>query len=707
MRYQECSFHHLQVKELFYFNEKHLLVVYTNKYISLYNTLTCKIEKTFENELLGDKTTAIAYDVHQQHLLLANGNVIYIFELFTQNILQIIPLYETVATHLHLLQKSNYIVVGTAQGRVELYTQNSSLSLGRLCSFPTHKKRILLGKKNYISTLSSYNHICASSGYGGDIIITQPTNIDKRIIVTTNAIQIRNIVFLEKNKLLYGNDKGELFLYHIDTQLKQKLDTSFTRIDFIQLTHNHHFCIVGSKDANFLTLVELKEFTISKHHYITCNENISHLLLINNALFITLEKTILLNYELDNSEKFTYYIQNNKLPYAYALLEENPLLAHTPSYTLLEQKYTQLYKKALNGLLKGELQELEKLKNLFFISEKHTKELLSLEKDFHYYKQLKILFQEKKYPLVLSLAQKHPHLQETPHYMKAENFFKETFLKAQKYLLINEIEKAKEILSPYLIVPTKQKICSLLLRENKTFLTFLQAVQNKEYKTIFQLLTNYEILQETASFQALQEEIETKHKNIYKALKDMDTQNMKKNIQELQHIPYLQDELKTLFSLTITIEKLLKAYENDDFIKCYELLDTHPLLEQTQLAKQLEKHWGKLLHEAEIFALDGNIQKVKQSLGELLWITTRTQTLGNILRVAFLSKIKYYLEQRLIKKAELLLYSYIDIFGSDTQLQYHCKLYEKLSNQKLAFSEHTTQRYLLNNWRQSPIMQYP
>ncbi|MBA1432707.1 MAG: hypothetical protein FAF04_03710 [Epsilonproteobacteria bacterium] len=63
----------------------------------------------------------------------------------------------------------------------------------------------------------------------------------------------------------------------------------------------------------------------------------------------------------------------------------------------------------------------------------------------HFYKNY-------KFALAYALCEKFPALKFTPEYEKMERSYKKSFMLAQKYLLMQRTDKAKEILEPFATV---------------------------------------------------------------------------------------------------------------------------------------------------------------------------------------------------------------------------------------------------------------
>ena len=145
-------------------------------------------------------------------------------------------------------------------------------------------------------------------------------------------------------------------------------------------------------------------------------------------------------------------------------------------------------------------------------------------------------------------------------------------------------------------------------------------------------------------------------------------------------------------------KQLLNAYENNDFKLCYELIDTYNLYADS-LALLLEKYWEKLVIKCEKYALNGDAKSILLSLEELLFIDTRSEKIGDLLRLSFFTKITQLTNEKLYKSAPNIIYSYIDIFGYDIEIAKIIFAFEKVSDEKIAIFKHSEDRKPRDFWR--------
>jgi len=701
----ECTKSRLDITQLHKLDADHILIIHKYKKISTYTLNTCSHVTTYNTDLLGEKTTADALHPTKKLLALANKNVIYIIDLETKRSIQTIPTFNEDVQRLHFMD-NHYLVAGSTGGRIMLYTINATSQLSRLCSFPIVEKRELLRKNNYISAFASHNDLLACSGFGGDIIIVNPAALSEKFIIKNQLFRVNAIVFIDHQNIIYGTAKGEVIFYNLLRHDKTTLSTPYSEIADIKLIKNTKYALVSAPQENTLVLLDIEQKKIRKHPYIHTKTSIRNFLIYETKLVVQLSQNDLVTFNLYDEQELRQFVISDQLAPAFEQIEANPLLEKSQYYKKLLIKYNALFHRALQGLLHNNKSDLTIMMKTFRDSKEHLKELRDLEKEFQYYPKFKTLCRENKYALALSMADRYKKLQLTPLYRKLEEQFLEDFSFAQKQIKLGNLKLTKQLLAPYQLVPSKKELCSLVLRDNSLYTMFIDAIETKDYKTIFSIVQEHEVLKEIPPYKKLLEDIEQQRQELYKLFYEMQTYELKQQLPTLANIPHIADEIKELYSSVLVLEKLLLLYDTNQLKECYELLDSNKLLKETQIAQQLEERWAKTIAQCEIFALKGNIKGVKQTLGSLLFVSTRTEAIGNLLRLSFQTKIKQLLIKRLPSKAELLIYSYIDIFGIDTQMRHIIKQYEKIAQKQLAITVNL-QPLPRDHWVYSEIMKPP
>lgn len=674
--------------------------------VKIFSTGDCSVSKNISIDLLGYKTTAVAFSQDNNLISFANETVIYILNLDNKTIIQTIRTSDGNINILSFVPNSPYLIAGTDSGRVMKYRYDGRAQLSRLCSFPylAGKRRIRV-KNNYVSALAFNGLYVACSGYGGAITLLKLNSLANKVTIEASKVRINALCFLDNETLVSGNVDGTIQFHSLKKNKPVKnIATPFRNIKNIILMSNSRYLMV-SGDSNKLILIDKELIKIVSNNYLAFSHKIRHILLNGqNDLLVTLENDELIKILLPNAENLKSYILHNSLGKAFELLERDPMLRGTREHKRVEVLYENLYMQAVNALINSNTKEAHKLTEMIKNIPSKKEDVNSIFTAFKHYNRFKTLYLEKKYALGYAMCEKHPALKRTHQFKKMEESFKEAFTFAQKQVLIGREDIAREILSPYATAISKKAIINLVLNKNKDFIIFLKAIQNKEHLVVEKLLKANEVFAQIPTYIAFQNSIQVSLINIEKLINETRIEEAIEEIKLLQNRTEIKAELQELYRTCKVVRMLQKSYEENNFKLCYELIDSNHNLDELQLTKMLEKHWSKLILLSEEFALKGDIKSIKHTLKELMKVETRVDKIGDLLRVSFQTKIKALLAKRSFKNAENIIYSYVDIFGIDSELNFLMKSYEKMAITKLAITLMQEKDVPRDNWLHSPFI---
>jgi len=668
----------------------------------------CSTLKHLSIELLCYKTTAVAFSETSELMAIANANIIYIVSTANKALLQTIKTNDGIIEIISFVPNSRYVITGTNHGRVMQYRYDGRAQLSRLCSFGhihlenRSKSRI---KNNYVSAFAFHDKFFASSGYGGVITILKMNSYTNRYIIDSSKVRINALCFLDNNKIVSGNIDGLIQIHSLKKyQAVKNIDTPFRKIKNIIVMPNRNFIMVSAEDKN-LIVIDTRIAKIVTTSYLNFKDNVSHISLSgDDNLLVVLQSKQIFKVELPTAKQLKSYILHNEIDKAYELIEKDPMLKGTREHKRVEVMYENMYMKAITALTHTNTQEARKLMKMFSDIPSKKDDVNSIFKAFEYFPRFKTLFLEKRYALAYAMAEKHPALKHTRQFKKMEEAFKEAFSFAQKQILIGREDVAKEVLSVYATTVSKKPILNLILKQNKDFLKFLKVIQDKDYVSMDALIKKNPSFSEIPTFVALKDSAQTSLDEIENLIDKGEVGDAIEHIKLLLNTPNIKSELQALYKECKLIQKLQEAYAKDDFILCYEILDTSKFIDSLELVKMLEAHWSKLMNECEIFALKGDIKSIKKILGELIRVKTRVDKIGDLLRLSFQVKIKVLMSKQHLKSAENIIYSYIDIFGADAEIRLIMCMYEKLSSNKLAITLPQEQNVTRDAWLNSSLI---
>jgi len=705
MQQNKCLKFRTDIAEIDIINNDFLAVASQNQNIKIIAPAKCKVVYNLYFDLLTKKTTAIAFHPTQDIIAIANGEILYILNATHRNIIHTIQTHSGTIALLTFLADTSYLICGTANGRVIQYRYEGKSQISRLCSFPYTKSLSAKSiKHNYVSAIAYNSEYLACSGYGGAVTLLKLHSHAKKFTFEVSKSRINAVTFLEDKRVVFGNTEGTLFLAKIRknaaiTQINT-LQRDITQI--LSLAHKPYLLIASKSEK--IILFNTQSNKIVSNNFLVFDKIVKKILLLDaNKLLVSFVDNSIIKISLGDTKELAQKLREGNLLQALQLLEADPILQESTLAAKAEELYKKLYSKCfLEFLHSNKRESLEALKPFSVLKSKkddYQNLLLAIQN----YVKLQNFYKEHKLSLAYALCERFPALKLTPEYEKMERAYKQSFMLAQKQLLQQHMEKAKELLEPFTTVASKRAMVQLLLRQNKQFLEFLRAVSQKEYATIDSLLQTYPNFKEIPSYIALENEIQKNMHTIRDYIDQGKTTQAVALIKKLQSIPSLKEELFKLYQLAQEAEKLLHYYEKNNFTQCYETLDAKSELESMQLAQLLEQHWKKLIESCEVYALEGNIKAVKDKLGDLIHISSRKNKIGDLLRLSFHSKIKKELQGRQYKATENLIYSYIDIFGMDSEIKELMRAFEKLTRHTLAITFTQQKHKERNSWRYTDI----
>lgn len=667
--------------------------------IHIFSAATCEKKKVLFLEHLNYNTTAV--DIHEDANIcaVANNHIIYIISLLNKRVLGTIYTYNGEVNQLTFIPHTPYLISGTNRGRVMLYRYDSHYGLSRLTSFGYQQKN------SYVSALAYNKSYIAASGYGGSVKLLSLYTHKVVKVFHDSQVRVNALSFVDEEQLVFGNVNGLLCIYSLNQAYERSvIQMPFSDIRQIVSFGTSDFLLV-SGESHFITLVDLKNKKILRQKYLTFTSEVTTMLFSKQGeLIVVLKNNQLFRVRFSTTEDIKKAIVNKDLSKAFAIIENDPRLQNTKEHTRVEALYEKLYAKTLNALIDSNKEIFTKNIAILNTIDSKSDEIKLLHEAYKNYTKFQSLYLSKRYALAYNLCDKYKALKYTPHYKKMEEHFKEQFTFAQKQILLGREDIAKEILIPYITVLSKRPLINLLLKQNREFLLFLEALEEKNYEKIEHLAQKYEIFQEIPGYSALKKSQRILLHNITKSIENAKVDEALKQLKSLPPFTCKDSEIEALYEYANIVKRFLWHYEHNEFKECYELIDSDTRLERLEVAKLLEKHWQKLMNACEVYALAGDLQSIKEQLKELLIVPTRLQRVGDLLRLSFYTKIQKLIKKNKFQSAEHMIYSYIDIFGIDAELYALMRHYEKYTERKLAITDEQGKKHSRESWIHSDIL---
>ena len=676
--------------------------------IKIVDFYECELKKSIVDEHLNSDVDASAFSPDSELFAFVNAHTIYILDMESKKIFCTIDTQNEDIEIIAFDPSSKYIIAGSKDGRVLQYKIEHASLLSRLCSFPYDRSAIdeKNKDKNFVSAFAFYKNYLACSGYDNAIFIIDLTTQANKTVITHNRVRVTALCFIDENTLICAKSDGKIDIISLlEKNSYRTIITPILNIKQIIVMPNPNYIMVSGK-SNIVTIIDVKNFKITHSKYIEFSEHIKKIDLINSdSLVVALENNKIVHVELPGIAALKSLMIHNSLAKAFELIKKEPMLQDSKEHKALEERFEKNYNNALKALInQNSALAMQILKDYKDVKSKQTK-IEELFSAFKSYLRFQALFLEKKYALAYAMSSKFEPLKKTPHYKMMEQNFKIIFLNAQRHIMQNNIPAAKALLNEYESVASKKPLIKLLLTQNKEFVALLKAIQKRDFQTINALVDKNELFKQIPNYIALNNQIEETLLEIESNIREGNIDNAKKLLSTLDGITHITNRVEELNKECKYVQTLQNAYENSDFKACYEILDIYKYLKNTQLGALLEKHWSKLMQQCEEHALKGNLRDIKKTLGELITLQSRSPKIGDLLRVSFQKRVDFLIDKKDFKGCETIIYTYVDVFGIDSEMNQLMKKFEKISEHKLAITQTLENRPSRDSWRHSRIIE--
>ena len=681
-----------------------------NKYIALSTQSgqarinSCKNHENkliIESEKLTPDVVAMSFSPNVELLAFAVKSSIFILDTRIGEILNEIPIKAKEINILSFDSSSNYLIVGTKYGRVFQYKYNNPSVLARLCSFP-YDRTIPQPKNftNYVSAIAFHGSKVACSGYGGAIFVTDLHVNTHKEVITNSDIKTNSLCFIDMDTLISGKDNGEVNVIYLNTKITiNKIHANFKTIKHIIPIPNTNYIFINSEE-NFLSIVDIKECKVINEKYANFDDTIINMVLLDNdTVVIALKNSEIIKLNLPKPEDLDKLIETFPLYQVFKKTQNATIVQNYKNYQKIEKQYANIYKMATKSLMQGDKKlAISLLKNYAKLKSK-TKDIQLLFKTFEYYDKFKLLTNSKRHYDAYELCERFPILKQTNEYKEMDDIWKNCFLNAQKELLAGNLPSAKQIINIYKNIPTKKEMCSFIFNYPNDFVNFLKALIKKDFKTTDEITKKFDAFKHIPTYINLTKKIEGSIKLVENCILKANTKLARKHLDKLKNIPHIHNKVTELNLNCYNIEQLYSAYKRDDLEVCYKLLDTKKILHHIDLGKELEIRWANIIAKCEEYALKGDVENVKKTLKELINMESRKSKLGDLLRVAYHTKIQKFIKNKNIDKAKEIIFSYLDIFGIDQEIEDLTDIFNTKFSENIELDDKKYKRGFRDNWR--------
>jgi len=658
--------------KIYILDNKFNLFIYANDTFSLIEKHSLLNSK--EDKYLVEKTACISKNLDFYHSLTKSNSGVT-FNINNNKVQQndLIELNEKNVSYCQFSPDSKLLLVGGEDGKVYFYSIKLKRSLFSLKARP-----------DYIScsSFSNNNKLVCIGAYDNEIVIY---DIDKQKLISKVAISdtIEDIVFTNNDDYIIGITRDKkIFSYDIKSKILKYVDMEFEEWPTsLECIGNNHI-IVGTKGDN-LYLFSISDLMLLQK-FQTNNLSVNTFKIYENNLYIAYTNGELKIVDIDflHSE-FELHIKTANYTEATELIEKNIFLITKEIAKEYDVAWPETLEQAKKLLFDKDIEEAKILVEPFFWDSKKREEFTFLQLNVNDHKLFEDLIQRDKDVLAFKLADDKEYLKTTKSYKAIEKNFNKVWRNA-KNLFSQETKEselnAKKLISPYLVIKSKEKMINNLFLNHKAFVRSYKLAKARNFKLYFILLSKNEFLKN----EDIYEKILEIGNQIYNQLLH-NAQQANSYDKAIEIAKYLQD-FTPFYEKAMTVQKKLEVkidfenlIEEKDILKIYDKVSEFDYLELSTIFIEFHKNFESIKAKAITLASNGESQKVKYIFADY----ERIKYLKNSIASVF--KLSYLVEMEMIPQplsstinVESTTKKYVSLFGLDDEIK-------QLSN-KLNFS---------------------
>ncbi len=283
----------------------------------------------------------------------------------------------------------------------------------------------------------------------------------------------------------------------------------------------------------------------------------------------------ILDIAVTQDEKFMFAISEKNKNISLYLLE-NYELVNTDFITLSSQPFTIEYIPEYNYLIIG-------TENKVYIYS-----LFEGKKEFIYF------VQNNQYEKAYELINKNPFLKNLKEYESLEERWNKLLMLSQKKFEQGEIDIAKQLIAPFLKIPSKRNIVQSMYNDFGEFEKFKKTVLTQKYPLAYSLITKYPNLKNTVYYK----KVENDWNKILEQAKKLISKNRDKEAIELlkpfRNIMEKNIIIQALFNERQLYRNFAQKLSKKEFKDFFIMVNKYPFLEET-------KEYHKAVRMGELF----------------------------------------------------------------------------------------------------------
>jgi len=664
-----------QIVYLSVLNEDIIAIADKTKKSSIIDSSTMEIlyTKVFKHAYASAEKKSICFSPDGTYLAYSEEeqSVVRVINIKKQKLHHSFPTLQNKIETLNFDPTSSYLVAGSVTGRVFLWNLFLTGQVSRLSSFPEYSPSLVKSKINYVSAaaFSPSGALAATTGYGGSIVITNIRTEVSPKRITPNRIRINALCFLNESFICSGNIEGSLNIIDLTkSQVHKHFQTSLGDINTMCLSSSGRYLFVAGH-SHQITLLDLKEEKIITNEYLRLPSKITNLAMSSeDTLLVACENGSVSFFTLFPEELFKLQLSTGTYQKCFKMIQEFPLLLESHLIKELDNAWEETLDDAIYQVQEAEFDNAELLLKKFTNIPSKTKIINDFQGLITHYHRFKTAVSHENYAMAYSMADHVPLLQKTEAYRDMEEVWDKVFLKAQAFVIREKTHMLFQLFEPFSRVSAKLCFIQVLLHQPHMFLDFVSHINDHSYEKIFSITRQFPCLEQISSYQKVIESSNDLFTKFKQHIFSGDYELAELEYESLLHITYLKEDIKILNKLLELAKKLEVLYKANNLIAAYTFIDEHPEVQKLSLTIEIENIWNLKMKEAERAALLGHTKQIKSILSELITLHSRAQKIGMLLRLSYITQMKFLVIKEQFSLITEAVQNYLNIFGFDTEI---------------------------------------
>ena len=548
----------------------------------------------------------------------------------------------------------------------------------------------------------------ATCSYDKKVSLFSLVSMSAKAQLKAHAAAIIKVQFLTKNRLISVDKNSSAIIWNLSTgKVIERLQGIHDEIRQIVTSKDDKFLFIGTA-LGYVLLYDLETYELLSSRYIKIASPITAMEfdVKHHELLIGTDDGFIFAYNIyEGEEKLKEYLKLKKFEEIQIEAENNPVLATTKIYKLVDDLWENTLKKVKLALQKQDKETAILLFNHFKNIPSRNTIFQKMMNEYAEYPKFEKFAKENKLSLAYGLVNTHPIYKDSSLYMALEKRWKSDFMKAQKYILDPKtVEKAKEVFAPYRGISEKTKLIQELLTKGDIYKRFRVAVGQKDFISCFELIKRHSFLKELPEYEILTKYSDTLYMKSHEFMNKGDTHSAIKMLRMLSAFDDFKDEVKELMHSVETKEKFFAAVENEDIASAYDMMSELEELEETPDGKKLQMQWQEDQSVANEAAMSGDAISARKALQKYMKIRSKTIAIATLYSWCYMVQLEDIARengpQHDIEKG---IRNYILSFGLIEQIEnFFVQFKEKYPTTKLNLEQ--LKQGSLEMWRPSMIV---